>query len=71
MWYSDDKHFAELMRKTLGQALWESVDFTSMPKSFDRKHKNYPYGSQFGSVTFRDSESARRAHDHVGTRKLW
>eukprot|EP00969_Alexandrium_andersonii_P103799 4580239-Alexandrium_andersonii.AAC.1 len=71
MWYSDDKHSNKLMRMILGQELWKNVYFTSMPKSFDRKRKYQPYGCQFGSVTFKDNESARRARAHVGVREMW
>eukprot|EP00969_Alexandrium_andersonii_P282808 12502338-Alexandrium_andersonii.AAC.1 len=37
LWYCDDKRFNRMLRKMLGDELWQKVDFTSLPKRFERK----------------------------------
>eukprot|EP00969_Alexandrium_andersonii_P141575 6260523-Alexandrium_andersonii.AAC.1 len=74
LWYCDDTHFNGMMRLILGQELRQEVDFTGLPKFFDRKDKNVrdkPYGCTFGTVTFRTQEAAMRAYTHFGVRVMW
>eukprot|EP00969_Alexandrium_andersonii_P188615 8335763-Alexandrium_andersonii.AAC.1 len=74
LWYCDDKNFNGMMQLILGRELWQKVDFTSLPKHFDRRGKvvkKRPYGCSFGTVTFTDHESALLAYNHFGVRQLW
>eukprot|EP00969_Alexandrium_andersonii_P307871 13608606-Alexandrium_andersonii.AAC.1 len=60
LWYCDDKHFNRMLCRLLGEELWRKVDFTSLPKHFERKENGKPYNSGFGAITFTDVDAAAR-----------